>query len=128
MVEQILLYPIFAGELQLISAQAPGLPDRSIGQKYGHDDVTLNVGHLPPHNHPAMAQPTLANKQDVAGNIWAKDASPTTATYSDNLSGLQPKANEAIGNTGGGQSFSIDQPTLVINWCIALTGVFPSRN
>jgi microcystin-dependent protein len=34
----------------------------------------------------------------------------------------------SIGLTGGSIPFSIMPPYLVINFCIALNGIFPSRN
>ena len=33
-----------------------------------------------------------------------------------------------IGSTGGGQPFSILQPYLTANYCIALEGIYPSRS
>jgi microcystin-dependent protein len=37
-------------------------------------------------------------------------------------------AAAAVGTAGGSQPFSIQSPALSLNWCVALLGIFPSRN
>jgi microcystin-dependent protein len=54
--------------------------------------------------------------QTVAINLYATDSRPS-----------QPMASAAVGLTGG-QSHSNLMPYLAVNFCIALTGIFPSRN
>jgi microcystin-dependent protein len=34
----------------------------------------------------------------------------------------------AVGTVGGGQPHNNLQPSLAMNWFIALTGIFPTRN
>jgi microcystin-dependent protein len=43
-------------------------------------------------------------------------------------SGLQPMNAGSISNYGSSQPHENRQPYLVMTWCIALTGIFPTRN
>jgi microcystin-dependent protein len=40
----------------------------------------------------------------------------------------QPLNTGSLGPAGNNQSHTNIQPYLTINWCIALVGIFPSRN
>jgi microcystin-dependent protein len=54
----------------------------------------------------------------------------TTAAdiYRDAASNMTPLAAGTITNVGGGQAHENMQPFLALNYCIALQGLFPSRN
>lgn len=110
--------------------QGPGLSSYDLGQAAGTESDTLTVNQLPSHNHPvncAQGAPTTAKP---AGNLLANlsiDPPPTTANI------YAPTATNTmlptmIGLTGGNQPFGILQPYLALNFCIALEGIFPSRN
>lgn len=91
------------------------------GQVGGSDTVTLTSNQIS-HSHPVNAT-----------------ATPTTNTASGNFAATAPNGiygssvdttmNPAIvSSTGGGQPHDNHQPYLVINFVIALQGIFPSRN
>jgi microcystin-dependent protein len=107
--------------------QGPGLSNQPIGAKSGTETTTLTVANLPAHNHAALAAGPAGNSNDAISNIWADDAGVSSATYSS-AAASGTMRGDAIGNTGGGQAFSNLQPYLATNFCIALVGLFPSRN
>ncbi len=114
--------PDLRGRAALHFGQGPGLSSYNIGQKGGAETVTLSTNQMPSHNHSlnAVAEPASTAKPE--GNLLAAaltyDVAPPDAVM----------AGVSIGSTGGGAAHNNIQPFLVINWCIALVGIFPSRN
>ncbi len=112
----------------------------NVGTVGGVETVTLLSAQLPVHNHlfnvsssPATATNVGATQNHVlaASNLYsATDPSiggPGTALYAA-PGPLAELSGEACGSTGGAQAHQNMQPSLVLNYIIALTGVFPSRN
>ncbi|MEH6822479.1 MAG: tail fiber protein [Motiliproteus sp.] len=121
--------PELRGRVPMHEGSGPGLSPRPLGQKSGAEDVTLTESQIPSHTHLARCDKTVGvGHANVAeGNAWANDAGTSTATYSSNTPDGD-MASAAINNTGGSQAHTNIQPVLVVNFIIALTGVFPSRN
>jgi microcystin-dependent protein len=138
--------PDLRGRVALSSGQSPGHAFYDLGQISGAESVVLNVNQLPVHTH-TFALGSLAataNVKNAAGNsrspvgaMPAIEAAGVTATYStDALATAGTMAPGAIslsgaptvGATGGNQPFEILQPYLTLNYCIAIEGIFPSRN
>ena len=92
----------------------------------GSEQVTITQGTMPSHIHFLVGNTTTANFRVPTG-VPATSAVATNFYYSPatNLSQLNPSS---IGMTGGGQGHSNIQPYLTINYCIALSGIFPSRS
>jgi microcystin-dependent protein len=95
------------------------------GQSGGAESISLTEGQLPRHNHAANASNVPATQPSPAGKFWAQD-SDGNIVY--NSTGTSAMAAGAIGNAGGGQPHPNMQPYLVVNYCIALQGIFPSRD
>ena len=103
----------------------PGLSSRSLGQKLGVQSVVLDSTEIPSHSHAAMGSSTNATAATPQGNL----AAPTVGSF--NVYG--DAANLAAGAAGqlgesGGDGHNNMQPYNVLNFCIALQGVFASRN
>ena len=94
------------------------------GQVGGESSHTLIAAEIPPHNHPANYSATAASLTP-GGGLWAPDPNGNI-TFTNSAS--EVLAPQAIGNNSGGQPHSNMQPYLVVNFCIALQGIFPSRN
>ena len=95
-----------------------------LGQKSGEETVTLSVPEMPAHTHPARASSATADSTDPRGRVLA-----ATGGEQAYRALSQPAAmGNAIGNTGGSQGHDNMQPFLVLNFVIALQGLFPSRN
>jgi microcystin-dependent protein len=98
-----------------------------LGQQGGESNVTLTTAQLPAHTHPAQCVNAKATKPNPVGNVWAQDAAGITAEYSA-AAPNGTMSGEAIGATGSSQPHDNMQPYLVVNFIIALFGIFPSRN
>lgn len=96
----------------------------SLGQKSGEETHTLSAAEMPQHDHALKASNDAGNQNSPGGNFFANAG---TNIYGDptNLTDLN---SGTVSNTGGGQSHDNMQPYLALNFCIALQGLFPSRN
>ena len=104
----------------------PGLSSISWGERGGAENHTLSVAQIPVHNHTTNVgvSNTAGEENTSSNNVIANhtNAFNEDATIGQNLGGV------FAGNAGGGQSFNIRSPFLGICVCIALQGIFPSRN
>jgi microcystin-dependent protein len=94
----------------------------TLGEKGGSESVTLTMSQVPPHTHNVMATAAGASTPNPSGNVLATAAMYATGTT---LTAMSPNA---ISAAGGSQPHPNLQPYLVVNWCIALQGIFPSQN
>ncbi len=115
--------PDLRGRDAIHQGQGPGLSNRTIGTKMGQEKTTLVVGNLPAHNHSLNARAEDGNQNKPENNLLAAGNAIYHTTPSDTV-----MSSESIGMTGQAVPIERIPPGLVINWCIALTGVFPSRN
>jgi microcystin-dependent protein len=127
--------PDLRGRLPMGQGNGPGLTPRVLGQSFGEENHTLLVTENPGHSHAvnAIAAPTLTNNTDVPGPtlLLAQTASTgqggTVNLYVPDPQPASAMSAAAVGVTGG-QSHSNLMPLLTVNFCIALSGIFPSRN
>jgi len=96
----------------------------SVGLAAGEMSHTLTINELPAHGHPMQASSGAANASTPGGHVLA---TAEAAAY-ESPSTSVVMASTAVVNAGGGQAHENRQPFLVLNFCIALTGVFPSRS
>ncbi len=119
--------PDLRGRVPVHMGQGPGMTNRRIGQRAGAETVTLSTAELPSHTHAMGASSQAGTSAGPAAAVPA--AVGLTAQYS--TAGASP-GNEmnaaAIGAAGGGQAHTNVQPFQCVNFIIALTGLFPSRN
>jgi len=125
--------PDLRASVILSSGQGPGLTNRNLGEKQGSANVTLTTQQIPSHNHPAnctnLPGSLTGNPLGTPVNqVWAADGGDVTQEYAPPPGALQSMDPRAIGNAGGGLPHENQTPYLVINYSIALQGIFPSRN
>jgi len=95
----------------------------TLGQLGGEAAHTLIISELPAHTHVPVGNSGAATLDDPTGQLWANGGFQNYAS-SPNVS-MSPTA---ISNTGGSQPHNNLQPYLVLNFIIALQGIFPSQN
>jgi microcystin-dependent protein len=101
----------------------------SLGEKGGVETVTLNIGELPAHTH--QAKGTTADALRAQGSnvrSFGTVSTPSDPLYRTPDSHMVHTANGTSTNAGGGQAHNNIQPMLVLNYVIALQGLFPSRD
>ena len=101
-----------------------------MGEQAGQETVTLNISELPIHSHSFMGSSANAGAANpAAGSALAKAfaASGTPNNFYGPMTSPQPLNPAVIQSTGGNLPHNNLQPYLTINWCIALSGIFPSR-
>jgi microcystin-dependent protein len=94
-----------------------------VGQAGGQAAVTLAAGQMAAHTHQVQADSAVASSGTPAAEIWADSASNPYSTSANSL--MKPSSVMA---QGGGQPHNNMPPYLVLNFVIALTGIYPSRN
>lgn len=102
-------------------------PTLPLGTPLGVEAVTLMTDTMPTHAHALNGTSTVADRRPSRGNSFANDTSPVTQFYAP-AANLVPLAAASMTSSGGNQPHPNMQPFQVTNYCIALSGVFPSRN
>ena len=118
--------PNMQGRSPMHEGQGPGLTPRIQGQAFGSESQILTEAQLPSHTHEMMATTSGPVTNNPAGSSFATYPSSTPA-YSDGIPSVDMKQG-TIADTGSNQDFGIIQPTLVLQYCIALDGLYPPRN
>ena len=118
--------PDLRGRFAMHPGNGPGLSSRRLGQKGGQENVTLTVNNMPSHSHSLVADNKNAKASTPGSNYLA--ISQNDDIYRDDLDTPVNMATGSVANTGGSQSFSVENPFLCVNFIIALEGVFPSRS
>ncbi len=96
-----------------------------LGQRSGAERVTLTMSNIPSHTHPLYANDGAPTQEDLVDGVPATTATGTSI-YT-NQAAMAILNHAALENTGGNQPHDNMQPSLVINFTIALAGIFPQR-
>lgn len=103
----------------------------TLGERGGQPGTTLTTANIPAHTHEfTFAPPCNSGAGTTANPTGAYPAAATGNTYATTTNvnmGLQSNQT-TTGNAGGSQPVSVEQPYLVLNYGIALQGIFPSQN
>lgn len=94
------------------------------GQKSGEQTHTLSAAGMTSHTHTAQGSTATVNSNDPTGRLAGNNAGKPYHGFgaSKNM------ASDMLTNVGGGQAHDNMQPYIAVNFCIALQGLFPSRN
>ncbi len=102
-----------------------GLSPVEIGETGGSANVTLIPSDMPLHSHSANCNSAMGDQYGPPTNFWAPDAGGNNEYGSVANSVMAPGV---IGTAGSNQPHQNMQPFLVLNFVIALQGVFPARS
>jgi microcystin-dependent protein len=96
----------------------------TLGEAAGSTNVTLNIQQLPTHLHTLQG-----TNDDAATNSGSPNGflAQATAVYHGPTT-LTPLSPSSVSSVGGSQAHNNMMPYLVLSFCIALQGIFPSRN
>jgi microcystin-dependent protein len=112
----------------------PDLGDVALGAQGGAESVTLTENNLPIHNHTAVVTVNAANDprnqgSSPAGAVLNTTNAPKIYTSTPPTVTMNPGAATAVlAPSGGSLPVSTLSPYLGLNFIIATTGIFPSRN
>lgn len=129
--------PDLQGRMPIGQGSGPGLSSHSMGERSGSESVTLLTANIPPHIHTLNS----ATAKIAVNNLISDIGEPagaypgkndTNQVYAENPTANTFMAPATLGgstdSTGSGYPIGIMNPYLVINYSIALYGIFPSRN
>jgi microcystin-dependent protein len=126
--------PNLQGRVPIHWGTGPGLSTYVIGEQAGTENVTLLYNNLPLHSHLVNVSTAAGAQSSPLGATLAQSNTGTGHTPNLNVPNFVTTAPNAtlaattIGNTGGNIPHNNLQPFLVVNFIIAYTGIFPSRN
>lgn len=120
--------PNFQGNAPLAAGQGQGLTSRALGEIGGEASVTLTTAQMSTHNHApnaelagTVADPNLAIFANPGGKVKAN-------YYATPIGTAQTMSATSLGNTGSTQPHNNLMPYLPLNFCIAMTGIYPARS
>jgi len=123
--------PNLQGQVPMHWGNGLGLSPTVPGEMQGTETVTLIQSQMPQHNHMVNTFQNTATSGSKtytpSATNWIGD-SDADAAYNTTTTTSTTMSPQAIGPAGNGLAHANMQPYLVINFCIALSGIFPSRN
>jgi microcystin-dependent protein len=141
------LYALIGTQFGGVAGQTFALPDlrgqvmqcqnNATLSRGGVESVQLTTAQIPPHTHlmNVVSNPTAANWRSspnntrYLSNVGTDTAGITPSIYAAPVPGKAVAMNTTtIEMTGGSAAHSNIQPSTVVNYCISVVGLFPSRN
>ena len=117
--------PDLIGRVPMHPGTGPGLSNRRLGEQGGSQSVQLNSNQMPVHTHMARGSSSESTEFTPGGNTWGVVSEEKNYRPADSPDILLD--NPALSSVGGSQDHNNMQPYLVLNFIIALVGIFPSR-
>jgi microcystin-dependent protein len=112
--------PNLQGRASMHQGQGPGLSYHALGEADGTQAETLSPAQMPAHNHALAAASGSATTGTPSSQVSLAAGAVKTYAPAHNVVPMGEVA-------GGGQPHNNMQPYLVLNYVIALTGIFPPR-
>ncbi len=126
--------PNLQGRVPLGEGQGTGLSLYSLGQTGGVTSVTLTQQQVPAHRHGLQALTSTGSTNVPSGgvglaegNAGSRGSTHAIRTYTSKALNT-PLNGLAVGTLGNNQPHTNMQASLVMNWCISLSGQYPPRS
>jgi len=127
--------PDLRGRVAIGAGTGTALSPYVVGEAGGVENVSLVTGNLPQHNHNLPAYTATAATTNPSGALPAQGDASGGHGHGSAFNLYNPATNsvtlapgQLAANTSGNLPHNNIQPLLALNWCIALTGVFPPRS
>lgn len=130
--------PDFRGRAIVGEGQGAGLTNRRLGEKSGNANFVVTASNLGGHTHAATtssqfgASSAIGTVSAPAGLVLADDDGDdiyNNAAADVTMSAASASSITRVDSAGSGiSSTPIEQPSLAIKYCVALVGIYPSRN
>jgi microcystin-dependent protein len=126
--------PDLRGRLPIGQGAGPGLSPRTMGEISGSESVTILSNNVPSHTHTLNASATqgttnVPGPSLVTGTLAAAPTDMGFYVHSTQTGYTAETMNvTALGLQGGNLPHNNIQPSMGINYLIALQGIFPSRS
>ncbi|MFB9106998.1 phage tail protein [Flavobacterium gyeonganense] len=98
-----------------------------LGLRVGEEAHTLTINELPTHKH-TLINTSQAVDTNIPSNTVSLGNTAPNQVYNSSGQNLAAMNPASVSNVGGSQPHQNMQPFLVLNFCIALQGIFPSTN
>lgn len=96
----------------------------TVGEKLGTETETITASTMPAHGHALSAVSGFGNQPNPNG-VLAQTPMAFGNAYAASANSGMPGTISTVGSSASHNNM---MPYLVLNYCIALTGIFPSRN
>ncbi len=115
--------PNLKGRAPMHPGSGPGLTTRRLGEKGGVETVTLTEAQIANHTHQLRG-----SEEDDDSTVPGGHAPGVLSTVYGPPNSLVNMASSSLTNVGGSMAHNNMQPLLVLNFIIALVGLYPSRS
>lgn len=122
---QTFALPDLRGRVPIHQGSLSGGSDYGLGEIGGEETVTLTINQMPAHTHGLMAYGGGGTTANPTGAAWA--AQSRLNVFSSAVPSGAMGAG-SIATAGGSQPHENRSPYLVVNYVIALEGIYPSQN
>ncbi|MBQ0772505.1 MAG: microcystin-dependent protein [Parasphingorhabdus sp.] len=121
--------PDLRGRRPVGYGDGPGIGTYQMGQSSGTTQFTMTTNNLPSHNHVGMSRASNLPGDTANPNDNSLATTGAKRIYHNSAPNVNMDVGTvAISNTGGSQSVNKVSPYLVMRWCVAMFGIYPSRN
>ena len=119
--------PNLQGCFPINQGQGAGLSEYVIGQAGGSATVTLLTSEIPAHAH-SIACAVTGNSTSPSNAVFGGAPRGKAPAYGSSTGTKVNMRTAAVAVTGGSQAHNNMPPFRVLNFCIALQGVYPPRS
>lgn len=120
--------PDLRGRVPMHPGQGPGLSQHGLGESGGAETVPLVAVEMPSHSHALMVSNEIGEDRKPDGELLARSTGgPLYGPVPSPPDSLVPLSISMVGPTGASQPHNNLMPFQVVNFCIALQGIFPPR-
>ena len=116
--------PDLQGSAPMNQGQSGGTSERFLGEQSGSPNVTLIQTEMPAHSHVLNAVESTATARQPPDVMFATGEAISNYHTGPTNTQMDPRM---LSLTGGGLPHNNMQPTLCVNFCIAMQGIFPPR-